>query len=66
MLDYALKITRSPVDCDEADIAALHEHGFSIEDVYDIIVTAALYNYNNRVAAAAGHIPDRAFHGSFR
>ena len=66
MLDYAIEITRSSVDCNEADIEVLREHGFSTEDIYDIINTAAIYNFNNRVANAAGHIPDRAFHGAFR
>jgi hypothetical protein len=27
---------------------------------------ASVYNYNNRVAEAAGHIPDRKNHGAFR
>ena len=66
MLDYANKITRTPVDCDEADIERLQELGFSLDDVYDIITTASIYNYNNRVAEAAGHLPDRANHGLFR
>jgi len=66
MLDYAIKITRNSVECDEADLEALRRHGFSTEDIYDIINTAAIYNFNNRVANAAGHIPDRAFHGLYR
>jgi uncharacterized peroxidase-related enzyme len=66
MLDYALKITRDSVSCGEADIETLRGHGFVDEDIYDIITVAALYNYNNRVANAAGHIPDRSFHGAFR
>ena len=66
MLDYAIKITRTPVDCDEADIEKLRSLGFSLDDVYEFITTASIYNYNNRVAEAAGHIPDRANHGLFR
>jgi uncharacterized peroxidase-related enzyme len=66
MLDYAIKITRTPVDCEEADIEKLQALGFSLDDVYDIITTASIYNYNNRVAEAAGHLPDRAKHGLFR
>ncbi len=66
MLDYAIKITRTPVDCDEAEIERLQGLGFSLDDVYDIITTASIYNYNNRVAEAAGHLPDRANHGLFR
>lgn len=66
MLDYAIKITRTPMDCEEADIEKLQALGFSLDDVYDIITTASIYNYNNRVAEAAGHLPDRANHGLFR
>ena len=66
MLDYAIKITRTPVDCEEADIEKLQALGFSLDDIYDIITTASIYNYNNRVAEAAGHLPDRANHGLFR
>ena len=66
MLDYAIKITRTPVDCDERDIERLQGLGFSLDDVYDIIATASIYNYNNRVAEAAGHIPDRKNHGALR
>ena len=66
MLDYAIKITRTPVDCDEADIEKLQELGFSLDGVYDIITTASIYNYHNRVAEVAGHLPDRKNHGLFR
>jgi uncharacterized peroxidase-related enzyme len=66
MLDYAIKITRSPVDCSEQDIEELRRHGFTTDDIYDIIQTAAIYNFNNRVASAAGFIPDRSYHGTFR
>ncbi len=66
MLDYAIKITRMPVDCDEADIEKLRSLGFSLDGVYDVITTASVYNYNNRVAEAAGHLPDRANHEAFR
>ena len=54
MLDYAIKITRTPVECDEADIEKLRSLGFSLDDVYDIITTASVYNYNNGVAEPPG------------
>ena len=66
MLDYAVKITKTPVECDETDIKKLRALGFSLDDVYDVITTASVYNYNNRVAEAAGHIPDARNHGLFR
>jgi uncharacterized peroxidase-related enzyme len=66
IMDYAIKITRHSVECSEADIEALREHGLTDEDIYDVIQTAAIYNFNNRVANASGFLPDREFHGSFR
>lgn len=66
MLDYAVKITKNSVECNEADIDALRAHGFTTDDVYDIINTAAIYNFNNRVANASGYLPDRENHGLYR
>ncbi len=66
IMDYAIKITRHSVECSEADIEALREHGLTDEDIYDVIQTAAIYNFNNRVANASGFLPDREFHGTFR
>ena len=66
MLDYAIKITRQSVECTEADIENLRGHGYSDEDISDIINTAAIYNFNNRVANASGYIPDRTNHTNFR
>jgi uncharacterized peroxidase-related enzyme len=66
IMDYAIKITRQSVECSEADIETLRGHGLSDEDIYDVIQTAAIYNYNNRVANASGYLPDRSFHGAFR
>lgn len=66
IMDYAVKITRNSVECSEADIESLRGNGLTDEDIYDVIQTAAIYNFNNRVANASGFLPDRAFHGSFR
>jgi uncharacterized peroxidase-related enzyme len=66
IMDYAIKITRCSVECSENDIEALRGLGLTDEDIYDVIQTAAIYNFNNRVANASGFLPDRAFHGTFR
>lgn len=66
MMDYVIKITRNSVEASEADIEALRGHGLTDDDIYDLIQTAAIYNFNNRVASASGFLPDRAFHGTFR
>ncbi len=63
MLDYAVKITRSPVDCSEADIERLRAAGFSDQAIFDIAETAAMYNFTNRLASATGMLPNREYHG---
>ncbi|MBS1967830.1 MAG: peroxidase-related enzyme [Chloroflexi bacterium SZAS-1] len=66
MLDFAVKITRASDTCSEEDIIGLREHGFSDEDIMDIIQTAAFFNYSNRVASALGLRPNREFHSMAR
>ncbi len=63
ILDYAVKITRRPVDCDEMDIDYLRGFGFSDEGIFDIIEVAAMFNYTNRLASATGMMPNREYHG---
>jgi uncharacterized peroxidase-related enzyme len=62
MLDLAVKITVDSAAVGEQDLAALHNHGFSDEDIMDIIQTAALFNYSNRVASALDLRPNREYH----
>jgi uncharacterized peroxidase-related enzyme len=66
MLDLAIKVTVESAAVGEQDIAALREHGFSDEDVMDIIQTAALFNYSNRVASALDLRPNREYHSMAR
>jgi uncharacterized peroxidase-related enzyme len=66
MLDYAAKITRTPVECSEADIARLRSLGFSDQAIFDIAETAAMYNFTNRLASATGMLPNREYHGMGR
>jgi uncharacterized peroxidase-related enzyme len=62
MLDYAAKITTRPVECNEADIERLRSVGFSDQAIWDIIETAAMYNFTNRIASASGMLPNREYH----
>ena len=62
----AEKVTRSPVECDEADLDALRAHGLSDEDVWDVIEVAAMYNFTNRLAQAGGQIPNAEYHALSR
>ncbi len=62
MLDYALKITRRPVDCSEADVTLLQTVGFSDEAIFDIIEVTAMFNFTNRLASATGMMPNHEYH----
>lgn len=66
MLDYAVKITKNPVECSEADIERLRAAGFSDQAIFDIAETAAMYNFTNRLAAATGMMPNREYHNMGR
>jgi uncharacterized peroxidase-related enzyme len=66
MLDYAVRLTKTPGDCGEADLDALRSHGFSDEDIWDIIEVASMYNFTNRMAMATGMLPNREYHNLAR
>lgn len=58
MLDYAVKLTRAPGDCEERDLEALRAHGFGDADIWDIAEVAAMFNFTNRMAHATGMVPN--------
>jgi uncharacterized peroxidase-related enzyme len=66
MLDFAVKLTKDPGACQESDIESLKAHGFSDEDVWDIIEVASMYNFTNRLAMATGMLPNREYHSLSR
>lgn len=66
MLGYALKITRSSVDCNEDDIERLRMEGFADEDIWDIAEVAATFNFSNRMANATGMMPNREYYSEGR
>lgn len=66
MLDYAVKITRTPIECSEADVEALRGHGFSDRAIFDIAEIAAMFNFTNRLASATGMLPNREYHSMGR
>jgi uncharacterized peroxidase-related enzyme len=66
ILDYAVKVTRTPGDCEESDIERLRAEGLSDADIWDVIEVAAMYNFTNRLAMATGMMPNREYHGLAR
>lgn len=62
VLDYAVKVTRTPTECDREDIARLRGLGLSEEEVWDVAELAAMYNFTNRLAMATGQLPNEEYH----
>jgi uncharacterized peroxidase-related enzyme len=60
MLTYASKLTVSPGEVVETDVAALRDAGFSDRDILDICEVVAYYAYANRIADGLG-IPIEAW-----
>jgi uncharacterized peroxidase-related enzyme len=54
MLDYAVKLTRTPGAVDEADVSTLKAVGFDDRAVLDICQVTAYFNYVNRLADGVG------------
>jgi uncharacterized peroxidase-related enzyme len=62
ILDYAVKVTVTPLDCSEDDIARLRTLGLTAEEVWDVAELAAMYNFTNRLAMATGQLPNEEYH----
>lgn len=62
MLDYALKVALRAQEIDEADFAALREHGFDDEDIWDIGGIAAFFGMSNRLANMTSMRPNDEFY----
>jgi len=54
MLNYAVKLTRSPADMIEADVSSLRTGGFDDRGIHDICAITAYYAFVNRMADGLG------------
>jgi len=62
ILDYALKLTRRPLECSRDDIDRLVAAGLTLEEAWDVAEIAAMYNFTNRMASATGMLPNEEYH----
>jgi uncharacterized peroxidase-related enzyme len=62
MLDFAIKVCTASHTVEEADFAALREHGFSDEDAWDIGAITAFFGLSNRMANLTGMRPNDEFY----
>lgn len=54
LVDYVLKLTRTPRDVSAADVDALRAAGFSDSAIHDAAAVAAYFNFVNRMASGLG------------
>ncbi len=66
VLEFATLLTETPVNASAEDIAHLQGFGLTLEEVWDVIEIAAMYNFTNRMASATGMIPNREYHALAR
>lgn len=66
MLDYVWALTECPNDLDADDREMLYEVGFDDDAVWEIVETAAFFNYTNRMAHGLEMMPNREYHAMNR
>jgi uncharacterized peroxidase-related enzyme len=62
MLDFAMKVSQEAQLVSEADFAALSEHGFSEDDIWDIAAISAFFALSNRMANVTAMRPNDEFY----
>ena len=62
MLDFAMKVCQASHTIEDADFEALHAHGFTDEDAWDIAAITAFFGLSNRMASFSGMAPNPEFY----
>ena len=62
MLDFAMKVCNQSHAVNDADFEALHAHGFSDEDAWDIAAITAFFGLSNRMASVTSMMPNPEFY----
>jgi 4-carboxymuconolactone decarboxylase len=62
MLDFAMKVTAQAYAVDDQDFATLQQHGFDLEDAWDIAGIAAYFGLSNRMAIVTSMRPNDEFY----
>lgn len=62
MLDFAVKVSRRAEEVGDEDFAALHHHGFTDEDIWDISGVASFFGLSNRMANVTSMRPNAEFY----
>ncbi len=62
MLDFAMKVCLNAPEVGDADFEALHAHGFTDEDAWDITAITAFFGLSNRMANVTNMMPNPEFY----
>lgn len=62
MLDFAMKLSLDGGRVEDADMAALREHGFDDEAIWDIGAITAFFSMSNRLVHLTGTPPNEQFY----
>jgi uncharacterized peroxidase-related enzyme len=62
MLNFAVKLARTPEQVGPSDYAELTEQGFSEEDTWDIAAITGLFALSNRLAHVTNMVPNAEFY----
>jgi uncharacterized peroxidase-related enzyme len=62
MLDFAMKVSQEAQLVSEVDFAALSQHGFSQDDIWDIAAISAFFALSNRMASVTAMRPNDEFY----
>jgi len=58
LLEFADKLTKNSPDMTDSDVEELRHHGFTDEDIVDLVQLTAYFNYTNRLATGLGVDPE--------
>lgn len=62
MLDFGMKVSAAAYEIGDADMAALKQHGFSEDDIWDIAAISAFFGMSNRLANVTNMRPNEEFY----
>lgn len=62
MLDFAVKVSLHAYKVSEVDIEKMRQHGFSVEDIWDIGAVSAFFSLSNRMANLTSMRPNDEFY----
>ncbi|QIO32518.1 peroxidase-related enzyme [Bradyrhizobium sp. 1(2017)] len=66
MLDFAVRVSTEAHKASESDFAALKDHGFTEEDIWDIAAISAFFGMSNRLANVTSMRPNAEFYSMGR